>query len=225
MTMNKIKYAFVWNDEVVATSRKSIQRWILNKFSVRVAANWFEVATDADMAAMATYRVRHVEEDLDPNDRYSTLKYSEPNFIGDAVEQSFYYEDLPLDQAQTAALTAIKQTRDEIQDEWPISYDGHVFQADNASVTTMQRTVDLLRYSDTQTPEDAPHTQNWRDINNDWRGPYNADQIEAMAFAKGLQAQEAWSNFAVLEGLIQTAPGVYDLRDLDLDAGWPVKPE
>ena len=225
MTMNKIKYAFVWNDDVVATSRKSIQRWILNKFSVRVAVNWFEIATDADMAAMATYRVQHVEETLDPIDQYSRLQYGEPIFHGDVVEQSFYYEDLPLDQAKDQGISQIKAIRAEIEKEWPVTYDGFIFQAADASVTTMQRTVDLLRYSDTQTPEDAPHTQHWRDINNDWRGPYNADQIEAMAFAKGLQAQEAWSNFAVLEGLIQDVSSVYGLRDLDLDAGWPVKPE
>ena len=222
--MKKIDLVYVWADKVVALNMKGIRRNLLDRFKLDPPITWFLNEPNEVLNKYGVYRVKHVESGIP--DKFKKIKWYKPIFAieRDEAEQTGEYQDISLEDARNEQLDFLKRTRDEV-DEYPIEYSGSVFQCDDASLTRMRRAQDLLTDLDTTDPDNAPHTQLWRDINNVWQGPFDPSDLLAMSRAKGLQGLTNWGNFGILEAQVKATESVADLRAIDLTSGWPEKPE
>lgn len=222
--MAKSEWVFFKGGTVRASGKTAIINQVKEWHNAQISMNWFDRTSNEEKAALDVYPVNHAAADPLV---YQTVGYG--GFTIDSnnpvvISQNVIVTDWPFDRAKEDACRVIKEKRDEIHETWPISYDGFIFQGDRKSETRMMDAVDLLRYQDSTALPPGPNMQAWRDIDNVWRGPYTADQLEAMRYQKGVQSQTAWNNFAVLESAIMAAADLPALRALDLQAGWPTNP-
>ncbi|MCZ4281697.1 DUF4376 domain-containing protein [Kiloniella laminariae] len=135
---------------------------------------------------------------------------------------------ISLAEAQAKVMAKVKSRRDAIADdgdfEWSLEGVTYRLQGTSSSVAQMERSRDLLNEMIARGIAAEEAKQPWRTWDNGWTPPLTPDQINDMAYTKGLQGISCWQRYAALEQEIAAAADLAAVMAIDITTGWPELP-